>query len=748
MAESVETRPVIAESSGRAPGAPAPEPEQVAFRVAGRRADAGLAAIEGLRPALMAPYRHLSELRHDYPLILADGAGPETSVVSLSGLFDGLLDAVAAGDDEARIRHHGRRLEREIRERAGRGASARLSTLWAEAERALGASGDASLDDSLARLRGARALDGVVLPCDHESPQRLFEHLWERVQRQRVDELRSRIDRLASALADILGAEEANSSVGLSPDRLRASVGTAFADELDFGALARVLTESRPSFSLSDARRERVRRLLSVLESQSFAAERGATARGAAPRAYEFVHHGASAAIDAYRERFPAMLEVAKAMIMAELEIDGRYRAGTHDALFDAWNVTGVDAEELASFPDYLVSVDAAKLSATDSVMLLEALSAGLPLKVLLVAHDLAEFSPVQNGRPSSGLPAKQLASAALAAGSAFVLQATGSHLYRCREQILRGLGVRGPALFAVYSGAGGALPAYLASAAALESRAFPAFTFDPTAGTNWAARFSLDGNPQVDRDWPIRTLTYEDESVQRVSVDVAFTIVDFFACDARSSEHLALAPAEPTSGAFLPVAERLAAAEGGRPDQLPYVLMVDEQDQLRRVLVDARLIRLARRGLEQWRSLQELGGVHNSHADRRLAIERKGWEEERARLVAEARPTDVVAAAAPAAAPIVEAPAAQAPAAPDPDVARVETPRCSSCNECIQINDRMFKYNGNKQAYLADLDAGTYAQLVQAAESCQVAIIHPGKPRNDAEPGLDELIKRAEKFR
>jgi hypothetical protein len=43
--------------------------------------------------------------------------------------------------------------------------------------------------------------------------------------------------------------------------------------------------------------------------------------------------------------------------------------------------------------------------------------------------------------------------------------------------------------------------------------------------------------------------------------------------------------------------------------------------------------------------------------------------------------------------------------------------------------------------------DAGTYRQLVEAAESCQVSIIHPGKPRNPNEPGLDELLKRAEPF-
>ena len=58
-----------------------------------------------------------------------------------------------------------------------------------------------------------------------------------------------------------------------------------------------------------------------------------------------------------------------------------------------------------------------------------------------------------------------------------------------------------------------------------------------------------------------------------------------------------------------------------------------------------------------------------------------------------------------------------------------------------------MFAYDGNKQAHIKDPSAGTYRQLVEAAESCQVAIIHPGKPRDPNEPGLDELLKRAEAF-
>ena len=56
-----------------------------------------------------------------------------------------------------------------------------------------------------------------------------------------------------------------------------------------------------------------------------------------------------------------------------------------------------------------------------------------------------------------------------------------------------------------------------------------------------------------------------------------------------------------------------------------------------------------------------------------------------------------------------------------------------------------MFAYNANKQAYIKDVSAGTCKDLVEAAEHSQVAILHPGKPRNLGEPGLEDLIKRAE---
>ena len=76
-------------------------------------------------------------------------------------------------------------------------------------------------------------------------------------------------------------------------------------------------------------------------------------------------------------------------------------------------------------------------------------------------------------------------------------------------------------------------------------------------------------------------------------------------------------------------------------------------------------------------------------------------------------------------------------------------TGMCGGCRVKVgdKVYKRLFAYNENKQAYIADPDAGSYADLVRAAEKCQVCIIHPGKPRNPDEAGLEELAKRAKPF-
>jgi pyruvate-ferredoxin/flavodoxin oxidoreductase len=76
-----------------------------------------------------------------------------------------------------------------------------------------------------------------------------------------------------------------------------------------------------------------------------------------------------------------------------------------------------------------------------------------------------------------------------------------------------------------------------------------------------------------------------------------------------------------------------------------------------------------------------------------------------------------------------------------------IDTDRCTTCNECTNLNGKMFAYDDNKQAYIRDARAGTFAQLVQAAERCPAALIHPGTPLNPNEKDLAKWIERAKPF-
>jgi hypothetical protein len=659
-------------------------------------------------------------------------------VQSLSGVIDRAVGRAGDGGDPERLRRHALRLEREIRRLVAAGAVASLRDAAAAAARQLTAA-DPLMEDSLNRLREALETDGQLVGCDADAPARLLRHLWQAAHADKARRFRARLDPLVMRLSDILSVDRARSQEGRSPERLRAGIGATQQDAFDFAALSRLVDQASPPPSLPPARRERIRWLLSVLTAQLFYPADG--------DGYRFVYDQAAEAIAAYRERLPKAVELALALAVAELDVAGAYDEGRHGRLFAEFGPDNIDPADLDLLPDYLVCVRAAAMRPADYDAMLDAWAAGMRVK-LLVQTD--EVVPPSGGGVFSWRP-NQLARTVMDLDAYFVLQTSSANLFRLRDAARRGIVHAGSALFSVYAGDAGkaGLAPYLAAAAATESRAWPTFVYDPAAGPDWASRLRLEDNPQAERSWPVQAMAYEDDGHRRLSDTVAFTLADFVACDPRYRRHFArVARADWTDG-MLPVGAFLDPQASAPADKVPYIWMVDGEDRLHRVLVDEKLIREARRCGDMWRSLQELGGIRNSHAERLLKHERELWERQ-ARLAPQpAAPTPDAAAPppAPAAAPApppVPAEAAEPARSDDP---YIETPRCTTCNECTQINPKMFAYNENKQAYVADPDAGTYRQLVEAAESCQVAIIHPGKPRNPNEPGLDELMKRAEAF-
>lgn len=720
--------------------------DQVVFHLTGKPAGDGLLPVdESLRPALLARYRDLTRLRYDYPLVLLDDVAQPDYVASVSALTNRVLAAVAPrGIDGERLRRLALRLERELRVMLAGGARGTLSDLWAQAAARIGQQAD--LAQMLSHVANELRVDGEVADCDADLPARLVRQAWRSVHAEKAREFRALADRLMRKLSDILRAAHIRSAAGRQPQALRAAVGDLHADAFDFEAMSRLVKRSAPQENLPPARRKRIAWALETLRAQRFYPDPNDAQAMRNALAFEFADCAAAAA--AYRERLPQIVDVVKALAVAELEVAGGYAEADHDPFFERYDADALSAADLAQFPDYLVCIAPDRSDAPENAGLLGLLSAGLPLKVLVIASDLLEDASIGTGHFAFGVRSARLATTAMALGGMFVLQSSSANLYSLRERVRHGMRCREPALFSIYAGtpaSAATLPAFLSSAAAMDARAFPAFTYDAAAGDNWATRFSLENNRDREADWPTEYFEYADDKLQRTGEQIAFTFADFALADRRYARHFARVPRSRWNPAMLPAAAWLALPDGAQADRVPYIWAVDAEDRLHRVIVDLKLMQATRRCLLLWRRLQEHAGINDSHAAALLARERAAWEASQPAAATPAAAAAPAAGAQPAATP-AETAVAEAPVH-STDEAWIETSRCPSCNECQNINPRMFAYNENKQAYIKDITAGTYRQLVEAAEACQVAIIHPGKPRDPNEPGLAELIERAKPF-
>jgi hypothetical protein len=718
-----------------------------------------------LKPALFAHYGDLSALRYDYPLILLDLPLDGEYVLSLTDYCNHILRKIAPqGAGGNRVRLQMMALETAMRRMSAQVSVNKLSRIWNLAGAELLATTEEDkrqlFKETWDAAYAAMPIDGLLVNCNRELPLVFTEHAWRAAEQQRAAETMAKIDRLILRLGDMLKVDESKDARSRSARNLKESVGVHYRDTFDFELLAEMLNKSGEQARLPAARKKRIKAALGTLQAQRFFAH---TPGGRADNRHDFEFRSVGAAMQAWYERLPELVALNNALAIAELEVDNRYREDRHDVALGQLGAQALSPADLALYPSYFVSLTEKDLDGSEQALLMDALSSDLPIKVLYEVSDLLGNPSPIDAQLHNGLRGQQFASMATGLNDAFVLQVSGAKLYEHREKFLRGFRYSGPALFSVFvtSGrVGKKLPDYLVSAAAEESRAFPMFCYDPGAGKGMAARFVVSPNPQADSDWPVHELDYQDQDLQRQSVRLAFTLADFAVLDSRYADYFAEVPDEGWTESMLPVPEFLHLDDERALDHVPYVTLVDESNRLHRLVVDDKLIRVARRGLERWHMLQEEGGIKNSLVAAALEKARTEWQHEHEQALSELR--QELSSAAPAArvAPgaaerETEAAAARVESQAEPpeeiveeeatDEAYIETPRCTTCDECTQKNDRMFVYDENKQAYIADLTAGTYRELVEAAENCQVAIIHPGKPWNPDEPGLDDLIRRAE---
>ncbi len=714
------------------------------FRRTGDRSgiETGAEIRNALRPALFGVYQDLSRLRFDFPLVFNTLRGSEPWVMSLADVFDQVIrETCPPGAAGEQPRRQLLAQEQAIRDLLEQGKKGTLGRLWKLAHRELDGYRKKPLKQLLQQAQSLLPLDGEVCQCDRDLAMKLIGRAWEESETRKARVLSARISRLAQKLREILEVDDRRSARAFAAERLESAVGSADRNVFDFAIMSTLLGNVPKGYRLPARRRQRIEATIEILESQRFAA--GGNAEGGV---FDFRFSSCRAALAAYRERLPPMAALVRAIAIAELEVNNHYDEALHDRFFEDIDPDMLGPADLGLFPSYLLCLD--QHSADFKPEVFRLLGAGLPFKVIVQFREILGEEGVADGGLAFGTRAQQPARMAIGLAHAFVLQASNSSLYRLRETVVRGVAGDQPALFCIYAGRD-----YLDGAAATESRVFPCLAYDPSAGPDQAHRFGVAGNPAPAQDWVRHVLCCEGPDREPLSLDTSFSPVDFVAADERFRAHFATVSEDDWDDDMLPCAEFLELEPQPRANRVPYVLLLDGDNRLLRAVVDDKLIDAALRCRDAWRNLRELAGIENSHAIAAVEEARQAWQAERAdsieRQVAAAEadttpPEDIAGAVAPTPPEPAASPEEPSAASDDP---WIETLRCTTCNECTLINERMFAYDDDMRAYVADPDAGTYRELVEAAESCQVAIIHPGKPRNPDEPGLEELVERARPF-
>ena len=509
-----------------------------------------------------------------------------------------------------------------------------------------------------------------------------------------------------------------------------------------------------------------------------------------------------AAATTLFDEEAERLARVFAAVRIAELEIAGIYDKAIHDPFFANFNWETFSRDELLLVPAVIALEPANHVAGAGMPSFSRLLSSGRPVQIFVrvQAHNNpganADEDPFQNYRTELGYLGishrQAVVSQASAARHTHLLQRYADALDATRTSLhLINIGLRP-------TGQDLGLNAWLVAGAALEGRVHPFFSINPAAGDAFAERMDFSGNPQPERDWPLHPFKYMDDTGLPVDSELAFTFADYALLIPRLHHHFAVVPGECDSDDLVPVAEFMQLPEEEVHKHIPFIWAVAPGNVLHRVVISRALVQACRDRLNFWHSLQEMAGVKNRYVD--LAVEKTraeaqaearaeierikaDYEQELERIRSETaaevmgRLTDALmnidlssvaprgmpaaVAAYPGAAKIEDVPSVTEPGAAvetaaeseeDEDIGGyeapwVDSPLCTTCNDCLEINPLMFVYDESNQAYIADLSAGTYKQMVEAAEICPSKCIHPGKPWDPSEPNLDALIERAKPF-
>jgi pyruvate-ferredoxin/flavodoxin oxidoreductase len=642
--------------------------------------------------------------------------------------------------------------------------------------------------------------DGACLGCGEKTVIHLFTATVTALMQPRVKQHLARLDRLIGDLEQHIRLKLAE-GVDLSDMEVLSRTAQAGPGDLTLSQLSETLDPAHHNTLVNRGWLKRVSDLLKELRDLKWCYEQGATGQGRAamgminatgctsvwgstfpynPYPFPWTSHlfqdSPSMSMGIFTGHMAKMAAGFKAIRMAELELAGDDEPAEHEAFFQRFSWQDFTEEEWLLCPPVVSVGGDGAMYDIGFQNLSRALTSEMPIKVLVLdtqvysntggqactsgfLGQVADMSPYGDAWKGKTEVRKEIGLIGLAHRTTYVMQGSISHVTHLIEGYIDGLNSRRPALFNVYAvcqpehGVGDDA-SYAQSKLAVESRAYPLMKFDPDAGETIEECMDLTGNPALEEDWPLYTLRYLAENGEEGHMDLPMTLADWAATEGRFRKHFRKVPQEAWSDDMVPFHEFLELDEDEREGRFPYIWAVDSDNRLMRVLCSGEMVDSALERRSFWRQLKGLSGELNRVDIAALVEQTKVDMAQRLTStllsLTSTGALDSLSGSVhtngSAARPAASAGAAAASDAPDYEPVWIETPECTACDECTQINPKIFAYNDDHQAVVLDPKAGSYSDIVRAAEKCTAGCLHPGTPWNMSEKGIDKLIKRAEK--
>jgi pyruvate-ferredoxin/flavodoxin oxidoreductase len=458
---------------------------------------------------------------------------------------------------------------------------------------------------------------------------------------------------------------------------------------------------------------------------------------------------------------------------MAELELglngnSGGYNPAEHDAEFTYYNWEKFNEEEWHLCPPVVAIGGDGAMYDIGFQNLSRALMTGMPVKILVVdtqvysntggqactsgfIGQVADMSPYGKRDHGKKEIRKEISVIGMAHRSAFVAQSAISNPTHLIESYVDGLNSRRPALFNIYAvcppehGVGDDM-AVEQSKLAVESRAYPLFRYNPDLGVTFSECVTLEGNPEMEADWPMYTLAYKDEDGAEQKMDLPMTFADFALTEGRFAKQFRKAPPETWNDDMVLLADFLKLEIDDRDGKFPYIWAVDKKNRLMRVMVSQELVNSCEERQHFWQQLKDIAGLNKAEVDVE-AIAAQARAELLGKISASlANFGSGIAVDAPVSVS-GSAPVASAGGPDGYEPVYIDTPECTACDECTKLAPKVFAYNDEKKAIVINPQGTKFADLVKAAEKCTAGCLHPGTPWNMSEAGIDKLIARAAKY-